>query len=142
MNVLNKCLAHGDKMCDKYGLKIGRVLLAAIFLVSAYGKVTGFAGTAGFMESAGMPMASVLLVIAIIIEVAGGLALIFGWQVRHAVRALVIYTVVATYYFHMNLADQSQMIMFMKNLAIIGGLLVTAATASKCKNCAKSELAK
>ncbi len=139
MNVLNRCMAHGDKMCDKYGLRIGRVLLAAIFLVSAYGKVTGFAGTAAYMASVGMPMASVLLIIAIIIEVAGGLALIFGWQVRHAVRALVVYTVVATYYFHMNLGDQAQMIAFMKNLAIIGGLLVTATTAPGCKSSRATE---
>ena len=139
MNILHKAINHGDMVCEKFGLRIGRVLLAAIFLLSGIMKVMNFNATAGVMETAGMPSVTILLVIAIIIEIGAALALIFGWQVRNAARALILYTIVATYYFHMNLGDQTQMIMFMKNLAIIGGLFIVGAGAPGCKSCKVGE---
>jgi len=139
MNIVHKAIQHSDKMCEKFGLTVGRVLLAAIFLLSGIMKVMNFGGTANSMAQAGMPFVTLLLVIAIIMEIGGALALIFGWQVRNAARTLILYTIVATYYFHMNLGDQTQMIMFMKNLSMIGGLLIVGAGAPGCKSCKVSE---
>ena len=125
--------------CEKIGVPVGRVLLALIFLMSGIMKVMNFNATADVMTSVGMPMATFLLVIGIIIEIGGSLALIFGKYVRNAARALIIYTIVATLYFHMDFSNQIQMMMFMKNLAIIGGLLAVGAIAPGCKSCKVSK---
>lgn len=101
---------------------IGRILLAIIFLVSGYGKIVGLAGTVAFVGTV-LPFPALLTALAIIIEVAGGLMLLIGYKTRLAAAALIVFTVVATLAFHLNLADQAQSVQFMKNLAIIGGLL-------------------
>ncbi len=111
------------------GALAGRILLALIFFMSGFGKLTGFAGTAGYIASTGLPFSELLTVGAIVLELGGGLALIVGWKTRWAALALVVFTVPATLLFH-NFwavpADQAmnQNIHFMKNLSIIGGLLV------------------
>jgi len=103
----------------------GRALLALIFIVSGFGKITGFSGTAGFMASKGMPMAEVLLVGAIAAEFLGGLMLLVGWKARWAALAIFLFIIPATLVFH-NPAGltgqeaQTQMINVMKNLAIRG----------------------
>lgn len=127
--MMNTLLAHGDTMCNKYGLKVARVFMALLFLASAYGKITNFDGTVAFMQGAGMPFATVLLVIAIIIDIVAPVLLILGKQVRHAARALILYVIIATVYFHMDFSDHMQMTAFLKNLALIGGLLAVAAAA-------------
>ena len=104
----------------------GRVLLAHIFIISGWSKIGGFAGTQAYMESMGVPGALLPLVIAV--ELLGGVALIIGFQTRWAAIALAAFSIVAAMIFHYNLADQMQMISFMKNLAIAGGLLVLAQT--------------
>ena len=110
----------------------GRTLLALIFIVSGFGKITGFAGTAGYMASKGMPMAEVLLVGAIAVEFLGGLMLLLGWKARWAALAIFIFIVPATLIFH-NPAGltgqdaQNQMIQVMKNLSIMGGMLMVFA---------------
>jgi putative oxidoreductase len=110
----------------------GRTLLALIFIVSGFGKITGFAGTAGFMASKGMPMAEVLLVGAIAVEFLGGLMLLLGWKARWAALAIFIFIIPATLVFH-NPAGltgqeaQNQMIQVMKNLSIMGGMLMVFA---------------
>lgn len=103
---------------------VGRILLAQIFLLAGLNKIAGYAGTQGYMESMGVPGA--LLPLVILLEVGGGLALIIGWQTRLAAYALAAFTLVAAVIFHSNFADQMQMIMFMKNLAIAGGLIILA----------------
>jgi putative oxidoreductase len=103
---------------------VGRILLAQIFLLAGLNKIAGYAGTQGYMESMGVPGS--LLPLVILLEVGGGLALIIGWQTRLAAYALAAFTLVAAVIFHSNLADQMQMIMFMKNLAIAGGLIILA----------------
>lgn len=105
---------------------IGRVLISIIFLVSGYGKIVGFAGTVAFVGTA-LPFPTLLTALAIIIEVVGGLMLFIGYKTRLAAAALIVFTVVATLAFHLNLADQAQNVQFMKNLAIIGGLLYVKA---------------
>lgn len=101
----------------------GRVLLALIFVMAGAGKLgAGYAATQGYMDAMGVPGA--LLPLVIVLELGGGLALMVGWQTRWIAAALAAFTLVAGVVFHNNFADQMQMIMFLKNLAISGGLLL------------------
>lgn len=106
---------------------IGRVLLALIFVLSGVGKIFDTAGTIGYISSVGLPLPQVGLVVAIVVEVLGGLALILGFKTKIAALALAAFSLVAAFAFHFNFADQMQMIMFLKNIAITGGLLYVAA---------------
>ena len=102
---------------------VGRILLAHIFLLAGIGKLgAGYAATQGYME--GVP--GMLLPLVILLEIGGGLALIVGWQVRWAALALAGFSILSAFIFHANFADQMQSIMFMKNLAMAGGLIVLA----------------
>lgn len=111
---------------------VGRLLLALLFLPAGIMKMGGFAGTVGYIGSKGLPMPELGAVIAIVVEVAGSLALIAGFGTRFAALALSLFTLVATFVFH-NFwgvpADQAmvQQLMFYKNIAVVGGLLVLAA---------------
>ena len=111
-----------------FGLLVGRILLAFIFILSGFGKMTGFAGTAGYMASKGLPMTEVLLVLTILIELGGGLLIAVGYRARWAALAIFLFLIPVTLVFH-NFwaveADQvrAQMIQFQKNLAIMGGML-------------------
>ena len=110
---------------DKLIEVAGRVLLGLIFLMAGIGKIgAGYAGTAGYMDSVGVPGA--LLPLVIILEIVGGLMVITGFKVKWAAYALAAFTLVAGAIFHSNFADQMQSIMFMKNLAITGGLMLLA----------------
>jgi putative oxidoreductase len=100
---------------------LGRMLIAAIFLVSGLGKVTGYAGTQGYMEAMGVPGALLPLVIAL--EVLGALAIMIGWRTRLFAFLLGGFTLVSALIFHRALGDQMQSILFLKNLAIAGGFL-------------------
>jgi putative oxidoreductase len=109
-----------------WGLLAGRLLLAYIFIVAGYGKIVGFAGTAGYMAKYGMPMVEVLLVGAIIVELVGGLMLAVGWKARWAALAIFLFVIPTTIIFHPVWADPGQAIQFQKNLAIMGGMLYVA----------------
>ena len=111
-----------------YGPLVGRVLLALIFIIAGFGKITGFEGTVGYMQAYNMPMTQILAVIAIIIELGGGIMIAVGWKARWAAAAIFIFVLIASFIFHAFWAvpaDQAQLqnIMFMKNLAIMGGML-------------------
>lgn len=111
---------------------LGRILLAVLFLPAGLSKITGFAGTAGYIGSVGLPLPQVLAAVAIVIEVVGALALIAGYGTRLAALALAAFTVVASLAFHAFWAvpaEQAMMqqLMFFKNLAVAGGLLALAA---------------
>ncbi|WP_022978466.1 DoxX family protein [Nevskia ramosa] len=103
----------------------GRILLALMFLLAGISKITGYAGTAAYMASAGVPGALLPLVIAL--EVGGALAIIVGFQTRLVALALAGFSVVAAALFHSNFADQMQMTMFLKNVSVAGGFLILAA---------------
>jgi len=107
----------------------GRIGLGLLFVVSGFGKVTGFAGTAGYMASKGMPMAEVLLVGAIAVELVGGLMLLAGFKARWAALAIAAFLVPTTLIFHGPVGPeaQAQMTQFLKNLSILGGMLYVAA---------------
>lgn len=109
--------------CNPPLLLLGRILLAAIFAMSAFGKITGFEQTAGFMAGVGIPLPEVALVIAIILEVVGVVLLVLGWKALWGAIALIVFTVLATVFFHLDFSDQNNQIAFLKNLGLIGGLL-------------------
>jgi putative oxidoreductase len=105
----------------------GRVLIAALFLLSGIGKIASPSMTEGYIASAGLPAPLFGLLIAILVEVGGGLLLIAGFQTRIVALVLAVFTLAAALVFHHNFADQNAMIHFFKNFAIIGGLLQIAA---------------
>jgi putative oxidoreductase len=108
---------------------LGRILLAGTFVISGFGKITGFEGTAAYIAGKGLPLPQVLTVIAILIEFGGGLAILLGWMTRWAALAMVVFLIVITPVFHGFWAappDQvmEQQINFMKNMSILGGMLL------------------
>jgi putative oxidoreductase len=111
---------------------VGRVLLALMFILAGFGKLTDLQGTAGYIASGGLPMASVLAVVVGLLELLGGLAIAVGFQARWAALALGLFTLAASVLFHKFWAvpaDQAfvQQLMFMKNLSVAGGLFIVAA---------------
>lgn len=109
---------------EQWGPVVGRALLALIFIVAGFGKITGFAGTVGYIASVGLPIPEVLAILAAIVELGGGLMLLTGFWGRHAAAALFIFSLLATILFHNNFSDQLQVTMALKNLAMMGGLLM------------------
>ena len=107
---------------DKISQLVARVFLGHIFLLAGLSKVGAYEGTQGYMDAMGVP--GMLLPLVILLEVAGGLAIIVGWKTRWAAYALAAFSVVAAVIFHNNFGDQMQMILFMKNIAIAGGFLL------------------
>ena len=111
---------------------VGRVLLALMFVLSGFGKLGDIAGTAGYIASGGLPMASALAVIVGLLELLGGLAIVVGFQARWAALALGLFTLAASLLFHKFWAapaDQAfvQQLLFMKNLSVAGGMFIVAA---------------
>jgi putative oxidoreductase len=103
----------------------GRVLLAVLFLLSGIGKLGAYSATGAYMSAFGVP--SALLPVVIATEVLGALAIILGWQARVAGFLLAGFCLLTASIFHHNLADQTQLIHFFKDLAIAGGLLLLVA---------------
>lgn len=103
----------------------GRILLASIFLISGLMKIRTYAATAGYMGATGIP--GELLPVVIAFEVLAAIALIIGWKTRLTAFLLAGFTLLSGLIFHINFADQMQMIMFLKNVAITGGLLLLVA---------------
>jgi putative oxidoreductase len=111
---------------------VGRILLGAIFLMSGIAKLTDTAGTVQHMTQAGIPAAHTLAIVAGVAEICGALSLIFGFLTRVGAVGLILYLIPTTLIFHhfwtfTGEAQTTQMVNFMKNLAIIGGLFAVAA---------------
>jgi putative oxidoreductase len=111
---------------------IGRVLLALMFILSGFNKLTNLAGTAGYIASGGLPLPMLLAVVVGALELVGGIAIAVGFQTRWAALALGLFTLLASVLFHRFWAvpaDQAfvQQLMFMKNLSVAGGLFIVAA---------------
>lgn len=109
---------------SKFSDLAGRILLSAMFFMAGLSKIGAYAGTQGYMESQGVP--GFLLPLVIGVEVIAPVLLVVGWQTRYAAIALAGFTAAAAFMFHLNFADQMQSILFMKNIAITGGLLLLA----------------
>ena len=111
---------------------LGRLFLAAIFIFSGFSKIAGFEGLVGQIASKGFPVAQVFAVATIAIELGAGLLLAIGWKARWAAFLIAVFTAIVTVFFHNFWAvpeaqKMMQQIQFMKNLAIIGGLLMVVA---------------
>lgn len=106
---------------------LGRIFLAAIFIGSGLTKVADPGGTIGYMTAFGMPVPEVLLVGAIACELGAGIALLIGFKPRWMAVALALYLVPTTLIFHHAVTEQAQLLQFLKNLSIIGGLLAVVA---------------
>ena len=102
---------------------IGRVLMAAIFLISAFGKLAAPTGTIGYIASVGLPAPTLAYAAALAAELGGGVLLVLGYRTRLVAAALAVFSVVSAVFFHSALADQNQMFHFLKNIAMAGGLL-------------------
>ena len=109
---------------EKVSQFVARAFLGHIFLLAGLSKIGAYEGTQGYMDAMGVPGG--LLPLVILLEVGGGLAIIAGWQTRWTAIALAAFTVVSAVIFHNNFGDQTQMIMFMKNIAIAGGFMLLA----------------
>ncbi len=111
---------------------IGRILLALLFVPAGFGKVTGFAGTVGYIASKGVPLPELAAAAAIGVELGLGVLLLIGWQTRWTALGMSLFTLVISFIFHNFWAvPADQMLMqqqnFFKNMAIVGGLLTVAA---------------
>ncbi len=104
---------------------LGRIMIALIFILAGVGKIMDPAGTAGYMESMGVP--SILLWPTVLLEILGGIAIIIGYKTGWAAFALAAFSVAAAVLFHADFGDKMQMILFMKNIALAGGLLLLTA---------------
>lgn len=103
----------------------GRAMLAAIFIIAGFSKIGAYAGTQAYMESAGLP--GLLLPAVITFEILGGIAILAGFQTRVVALMLAGFTLMASLLFHSDFSQQMQMILFMKNIGLIGGFMVLAA---------------
>ena len=111
---------------------VGRILLALIFILSGFGKITGFDGTVGYIASKGLPMPQVVAALTILVELGGGILLAVGYKARWAALALAAFSILAGLLFHNFWASpaaeaMNQQINFMKNLSIAGGMLMVFA---------------
>jgi len=111
---------------------VGRILLAAIFIKSGFGKITGFEGTVGYIASKGLPLPQIGAIIAILVELGGGILLAIGFKARWAALAIAIFTLAAGILFHNYWAVDAaqrmgQEINFWKNISMTGGLLMVYA---------------
>lgn len=115
--------------CETYLEPAGRIIIGAFFLLAGLSKLADISGTAAYIESVGLPMATVLVILTVALEVGAGLALIIGKYTKYAALLLSGFTLLAGALFHGPATwaeSPTQQIMFMKNLAIIGGLLYIA----------------
>lgn len=111
---------------------VGRILLASLFIPAGVLKLMGFAGTVAYINSVGMPAPQAAAAVALVVEIVGGLALLFGFGARTAAIVLALFTLVASFFFHNYWAQPEaqqmiQQLLFSKNMAVVGGLLMVAA---------------
>ena len=108
---------------------LARILISALFLINGIFKITNYDGTLDWIEGYGMP--GVLLIPAIILEIAGPILIIIGYQTRIAAGALSLFCIATAVIFHNDFSDQMQFIAFMKNIALAGGFLFLVVNGAK-----------
>ncbi|NPT60134.1 DoxX family protein [Paraburkholderia elongata] len=102
---------------------LGRILIGAPFVMSGLGKLGAYAATVGYIAAMGLPVPPLAFVAAVLVELGGGLLLLSGYRARAVSLAMAVFCVVTAMFFHHNFADQNQMIHFLKNVMMAGGLL-------------------
>lgn len=105
---------------------LGRVFISLIFLLAGFDKIMNPGASRDYMAQAGLPFTGLFLVAAIVLEIGGGLSLLLGYKARYGATVLVLFLVPATLIFHIDFQNPVQVVMFLKNLAMIGGLLMVA----------------
>jgi putative oxidoreductase len=106
---------------------VGRILIAAIFLLSGFAKLTAPAATIAYIQTAGLPAPSLAYGIALLAELGGGILLVVGYRTRLVATGLALFAFATALGFHHDFADQNQFIHFFKNVAMAGGLLQVVA---------------
>jgi putative oxidoreductase len=123
-NISTNTKSSSTKLRDAAELG-GRILLSSLFVLSGLSKIGAYAATVGYMSAMGVPGA--LLPVVIATELLGGVAIAFGWKTRVVAFLLAGYALLTALVFHINFADQTQMIMFFKNVSIAGAFLMLTA---------------
>jgi len=112
---------------SSYTPAFGRLLIALIFVISGAGKIAAPGMTLGYIASAGLPLPLIAYLVAVGIELGGGMLLVVGYQTRIVASVMTIFTIATAVSFHHDFADQNQTIHFLKNVAMAGGLLQVVA---------------
>ncbi|EOI5773636.1 DoxX family protein [Cronobacter sakazakii] len=112
------------KKFEDAGVLVARILMPILFIVSGFGKITGYAGTQQYMEAMGVP--GFILPLVILLEFGGGLAILFGFLTHTTALITAVFTLLTAFLFHSNFAEGVNSIMFMKNFSIAGGYLLLA----------------
>lgn len=120
---------------ERFSPLIARIFMSTIFLISGYGKLTGYSAQVDNLAAMGVPMAGFLIICAVVFEIGGGGLLLLGFKARIAAAALIVFTVIATLMFHAfwtfdGPERAAETINFLKNLSIMGGLLMVVAYGS------------
>jgi putative oxidoreductase len=110
-------------MISSYLSFVGRVLLGLPFAMSGLSKLAAYGSTTAAIAAAGLPFPPLAFVVAVAVELGGGLLLVLGCRVRPVALALAIFSLVTAVSFHSQFADQNQIIHFLKDVMIAGGLL-------------------
>ena len=113
-------------MTNDYAAAFGRLMIATVFVLSGLGKIAAPAVTQAYIASTGLPLPIAGYLIAVVVEVAGGLLLAVGYRTTFVATGMAVFTLATAVFFHNNFADQNQMIHFLKNIAIAGGLFQVA----------------
>ena len=108
---------------------IGRILISALFFLNGIFKINNYEGTIGWMESFGMP--GILLIPAIILEIAGPVLIIIGYKTKLAAGLLSLFCIATAFIFHNDFANQMQLTSFLKNIALAGGFLILFVNGAK-----------
>jgi putative oxidoreductase len=110
-------------MNTRYVPFAGRLLIGLPFAMSGLGKLAAIGPTTDMIRAAGLPLPPMALALAVVVEVGGGLLLVAGFRARIVAVVLALFSIATALSFHSNFADQNQMIHFLKNVMITGGLL-------------------
>jgi putative oxidoreductase len=108
---------------NRYLPLLGRVMIGAPFVLSGLGKLMAHDATVGYIGSVGLPLPQVAWLIALLVEMGGGALLISGFRARPVALVMAVFALATAVFFHRNFADQNQMIHFLKNVMLAGGLL-------------------
>jgi putative oxidoreductase len=108
---------------NRYLPLLGRILIGAPFVLSGLGKLVAHDATVGYIASVGLPLPQLGWLTAMAVEMGGGALLLIGYRTRVVALVVALFALATAIFFHHNFADQNQMIHFLKNIMIVGGLL-------------------